>query len=101
MNPGRVATPSITEYRWRLTQKIVWDGDWKFAFNSFDFNELYHLGDDPHEMHNLASEPSYKKQLRHMTHLFWQFAKQTGDTPITETYYAALRLGTVGPREEG
>lgn len=83
--------------RHRLTQRVVWDGPWKFVFNGFDFDELYNLEDDPLEMVNLAADAAYADRLVQMTALFWHFARQTGDTPRAETLYPALRLGTVGP----
>ena len=86
--------------RHRLTQKVVWDGPWKFVFNGFDFDELYNLDDDPLEMKNLVPDPAYREQHVKMTQLFWQFARETGDKPLVETLYAALRLGAVGPVEE-
>ena len=85
--------------RHRLTQKVVWDGPWKFVFNGFDFDELYNLDEDPLEMKNLAPDPAYRKQLIKMTQLFWQYAKETKDTPLAGTLYPALRLGAVGPLE--
>ncbi len=83
--------------RHRLTQKIVWDGPWKLVFNGFDFDELYHLEDDPWELQNRALDPAYAEEYQRMTELFWRYATETGDTPLSETLYPALRLGTVGP----
>ena len=84
--------------RHRLTQRVIWDGPWKFVFNGFDFDELYHLEEDPWELDNLASQPAYQDQLRKMMRLYWHFAHATGDTPLSETLYPALRLGAVGPQ---
>ena len=70
------------------------------GFNGFDFDELYNLDDDPLEMKNLVPDPAYREQHVKMTQLFWQFARETGDKPLVETLYAALRLGAVGPVEE-
>ncbi len=83
--------------RHRLTQRVVWDGPWKFVFNGFDFDELYNLETDPYEMHNLAPDPAHANRLVQMTALFWHYARQTGDHPRYQTLYPALRLGTVGP----
>jgi arylsulfatase A-like enzyme len=101
--PGRVAETWMRGYaeyfgnRHRLTQRVVWDGPWKFVFNGFDFDELYNLDDDPWEMRNLAADPTYAEQVYRMTRLYWSYARETGDTPLAETLYPALRLGTVGP----
>ena len=86
--------------RHRLTQKVVWDGPWKFVFNGFDFDELYHLDQDPLEMKNLAPDPAYRDQVVKMTQLFWQYARDSEDTPLVGTLYPALRLGAVGPLAE-
>ncbi|OUC06798.1 hypothetical protein RY27_18790 [Litorilinea aerophila] len=97
---GEEWTRGYAEYygnRYRLTQRVVWNGPWKFVFNGFDFDELYNLDEDPWEMVNLSLDPAYEEQVQQMMHLFWQYARATGDTPLTETLYPALRLGTVGP----
>ncbi|MBV7334110.1 sulfatase-like hydrolase/transferase [Chloroflexi bacterium TSY] len=97
-------TRGYAEYfgnRHRLTQRIVWDGPWKFVFNGFDFDELYNLEEDPWELVNLAQDSGYQSQLQHMTALYWRYARTTGDTPLTETLYPALRLGAVGPLWDG
>lgn len=86
--------------RYRLTQKVVWDGPWKFVFNGFDYDELYNLDADPLEMKNLALDPACREQLVKMTKLFWRYARETGDTSLVGTLYPALRLGAVGPLEE-
>ncbi|HEX7359632.1 MAG TPA: sulfatase-like hydrolase/transferase [Bryobacteraceae bacterium] len=36
------------------TQRIVMTKDYKYVYNGFDFDELYDLKRDPHEMQNLA-----------------------------------------------
>ena len=86
--------------RWRLTQKVVWDGDWKFAFNGFDFDELYNLAEDPYELRNLAADPAHEEQVKKMTRLLWRYVRETGDTPLADLHYPALRLGVVGPLDE-
>jgi arylsulfatase A-like enzyme len=50
----------ITQYNGAelyYTQRIVRDRNWKYVFNGFDYDELYDLRSDPHEMVNLA-DPS-------------------------------------------
>jgi choline-sulfatase len=83
--------------RHRLTQRVVWDGPWKFVFNGFDFDELYNLDDDPYEMTNLALLPDHASDLERMTKVFWRMALDVDDTPLIETHYPMLRLGVVGP----
>ena len=93
-------TRGYAEYfgnRHRLTQRVVWDGPWKLVFNGFDFDELYHLDQDPGETVNLAPDPAYAEQMQRMMGLYWHYARHTGDTPLAETLYPALRLGVVGP----
>jgi arylsulfatase A-like enzyme len=36
------------------TQRIVMTRDWKYVYNGFDYDELYDLKNDPHEIRNLA-----------------------------------------------
>ena len=96
-------TRGYAEYygnRYRLTQRVVWEGDWKFVFNGFDFDELYNLAEDPFEMKNLAPDPVYREQHIRMMQLYWRYAKETDDEPLVRTLYPALRLGIVGPLAE-
>jgi len=36
------------------TQRIIMTHDYKYVFNGFDYDELYDLHSDPHEVKNLA-----------------------------------------------
>ena len=57
-------TRGFAEYhggRYRLTQRVVWDGPWKLCLNGFDFDELYNLDDDPYEMTNLIDRPEPRR----------------------------------------
>lgn len=36
------------------TQRIVMTKEWKYVYNGFDYDELYDLKNDPHELTNLA-----------------------------------------------
>ncbi|MEM8494337.1 MAG: sulfatase-like hydrolase/transferase [Planctomycetota bacterium] len=51
-----------------MSQRMYRRGDWKYVFNAGDLDELYHLGEDPHELHNLAvgstSHPPELNELR-------------------------------------
>ncbi len=42
--------------------------------------ELYHVGDDPDQLTNLASNPEYNEQLQKMSRQLNQWTEDTGDT---------------------
>ena len=83
--------------RFSLTQRILWQGDWKFAFNGFDFDELYNLKDDPHEMTNLIDRPEHAERIRDMMADIWKIVRDTADRAIEETHYYSMRMACVGP----
>lgn len=83
--------------RFPLMQRILWQGPWKFVFNGFDFDELYHLQDDPHEMHNLAADPDHRSRVESMMLEIWRRVRDTGDRAILESHYYSMRLACVGP----
>ena len=80
-----------------LTQRIVWEGPWKFVFNGFDFDELYHLDEDPGEMHNRAADPACQEQLRRLCAQMWRTVRDTGDHSLLNSHYLALRVAPYGP----
>lgn len=83
--------------RLALTQRILWDGSWKFAFNGFDFDELYNLQDDPHETQNLADDPSYLSLKKELMAKVWERVRATGDQALYHSNYYTMRIGVVGP----
>ena len=50
--------------RFNLAQRIIWQRDWKFVFNGFDFDELYNLKDDPHETKIWSTNRNIEHALR-------------------------------------
>jgi len=93
-------TTGYAEYhgtRYRLTQRIYWDGDWKFVFNGFDFDELYNLADDPGELHNLAGDPAHAGRVCSMTEGVWRHVRDTGDRTLANAHYYPMRFAAVGP----
>ena len=91
---------SYAEYhgtRFPLAQRIYWEGEWKFVFNGFDFDELYNLADDPAEMHNLA--PGQAERVRQMMKQIWAHLDATGDRALVNTHYYSMRFAAVGPNE--
>ena len=83
--------------RFSLTQRILWEGDWKFVFNGFDFDELYNLTDDPHEMTNLIDQPEHADRIRAMMAGVWRIVRETGDRALEESHYYSMRMACVGP----
>lgn len=93
-------TTGYAEYfggRMILTQRVVWDGPWKFVFNGFDFDELYNLDDDPGEMVNLAERPESRQTMRHMCERMWRQVRLTGDHSLLNSKYPPLRVAPYGP----
>ena len=82
-------------------QRAVWDKKWKYVFNAFDFDELYDLENDPHEMKNLLcgiDRPEiseYADIVRRMCTLMWQFAYDHGDNCVNP--YIMTAMAPYGP----
>jgi len=83
--------------RFRLTQRIYWEDEWKFVFNGFDFDELYNLVEDPLETRNLASIPEHADRVKHMMTGIWRRMHETGDTTLLNSHYHSMRFAAVGP----
>jgi arylsulfatase A-like enzyme len=102
-DPGGAAEDFDTCYaeffgtRFWVTQRVLWQGLWKLVFNGFDYDELYNLDEDPHELHNLGTDPAYEDIRRSMMAEIWRIAHQTRDNVLLETHYAPMRFAAVGP----
>ena len=83
--------------RFSLTQRILWEDNWKYAFNGFDFDELYNLSDDPGETCNLIDDPAHQDRARSMMEQIWGWMEVTNDRTLLETHYFSMRIGRVGP----
>jgi arylsulfatase A-like enzyme len=70
---------------------------YKYVFNGFDFDELYDLEADPHEMTNLAPGPVYAEVLREMATRMWQRTRETDDFDMVNSHYGMFRYAPVGP----
>ncbi|MFP4381861.1 MAG: sulfatase-like hydrolase/transferase, partial [Candidatus Sumerlaeia bacterium] len=84
--------------RMNVTQRIVWQGDWKYVFNGFDFDELYNLADDPYEMQNRAEEPAQQDRVKEMCKILWRTIRETGDHSVLNSHYPILRVAPFGPK---
>ena len=79
------------------TQRSVMTKEWKYVFNGFDQDELYHLTEDPDEMHNLANDPVYTDTIKMLCRKMWQFAYENDDALINP--YITVGLAPFGPAE--
>ena len=83
--------------RYKVTQRVVWDGPWKFVFNGFDFDELYNLDEDPYEMNNSAADLGCRDRVRDMTAQMWRTIRDTDDHSLYNSHYPILRVAPFGP----
>lgn len=91
-------------------QRAVWNSKWKYVFNTFDYDELYDLESDPHEMHNLLNgwrkpeESPYKETVKEMCAKMWEFAWKHKDNcvnPYITTAFAPFGPGIILEKLEG
>lgn len=83
--------------RFSQTQRILWQDQWKFVFNGFDFDELYNLEEDPYEKVNLINALEHQKRADSMMQKIWKHVRETGDRAILESHYFSMRFARVGP----
>jgi len=79
------------------TQRAVATKEFKYVYNGFDFDELYDLRHDPHEMINLADHPDYQEVKRELVRRMWRFADREQD--IIFNSYVTVALAPWGPGE--
>ncbi len=75
-------------------QRAVWNKKWKYVLNTFDYDELYDLENDPHEMKNLINE-NHHDVVKDMCKKIWKFARQTSDACTCP--YIMVALAPYGP----
>jgi len=63
---------------------------YKYVFNGFDFDELYDLEADPHELHNAIDGDDYSAARDMMRALLWEQMERHGD-PYAQNRYGAAR----------
>jgi arylsulfatase A-like enzyme len=80
------------------TQRVVMTREFKYVYNGFDFDELYDLRSDPHEMVNVADRPEYQEIKRELVRRMWRFAAEQGDELIFNPY-GTVALAPWGPME--
>lgn len=78
------------------TQRAITTKQSKYIFNGFDFDELYNLKTDPHELINLARNPEYNTIKSDLCKELWTFASTVHDPPISS--YITVGLAPNRPR---
>lgn len=76
-------------------QRAVWNKKWKLVYNSFDYDLLFDLENDPLELHNVIDRPENREVVRQLWKKLWTFARRTGDTAISP--YIMVALAPYGP----
>ncbi len=76
-------------------QRSIMTRDWKYVYNGFDYDELYHLREDPREMSNVIDAPENREIIRQLLTRLWQFARENDDTAINP--YIMVGLAPLGP----
>ena len=79
------------------SQRAIFNKDWKYVFNGFDYDELYDLRADPHELVNLAMRAEHRETIRGLCRHLWQIAHAENDTMINDYY--TVGLAPFGPAQ--
>ena len=77
--------------------RTICDGRYKFVFNGFDYDELYDLQEDPHEMHNLAENPHCADVRERLQDRLWDWMLKLEDPYAGRQYAANVILGRSEP----
>lgn len=66
-NPRQYALTTYNGQQFGLyTHRMIRDQKWKYVWNLSDTDELYDMENDPHELINLAHDPSCAERIRQM-----------------------------------
>lgn len=79
------------------SQRVVTTKEFKYVYNGFDFDEVYDLRNDPHEMVNLSDHPDYQEVKRDLVRRMWRFAGREDD--IIFNPYATVAFAPWGPAD--
>ena len=83
--------------RFGYAQRVLWKGNLKYVFNTFDYDEFYDLDADPNELHNLIDNPEYEDKVKDLALEMQKIIAETGDMTMNETQYFMHRICPVGP----
>ncbi|MHA6481350.1 sulfatase-like hydrolase/transferase [Paenibacillus sp. strain BS8-2] len=64
------------------TQRMIRTKEWKLIWNLTDVDELYHLTDDPDELHNSIHDPANKEMIAYLRHRLYDILSSEGDTLV-------------------
>ena len=73
-----------------VTQRMVITDRHKYVFNGFDFDEMYDLASDPHEIHNCIDDVEYAGARSELRGTLYELMNRFGDP-----------YGDVGPNSPG
>ena len=76
-------------------QRSVMNQRWKYVYNGFDYDELYDLQNDPHEMKNVIDDDANKDVVRSMCKLMWQMGHKSNDNCLNS--YIMVGFAPFGP----
>ena len=94
---ARIAYAEFFGQRFAYTQRILWQGHMKYVFNAFDYDELYDLEKDPHELNNVADQADYLEVKKQLCAKMWQKIIETDDMSLADAGYFLMRFAPVGP----
>ena len=77
------------------TQRMVQTQTHKYIYNGFDFDELYDLVQDPHELTNVSDWPEYQDIKQDLVRRMWRTALAEKD--IISNPYATVAMAPWGP----
>jgi arylsulfatase A-like enzyme len=80
------------------SQRQVVSPTHKYVYNGFDFDELYDLEKDPHELTNVADDPAYGEVKHELCRRMWRFAAEQGDDRLFNPY-ATVAMAPWGPAD--
>ncbi len=78
-------------------QRSVTTTEWNYVYNGFDYDELYHLTEDPMETKNLLADGTgeYDPIVKELSRRLWQFAYEHNDACVNP--YITVALARYGP----
>lgn len=83
-------------------QRSVFNREYKYVHNGFDYDELYDYRIDPHETVNRIHDPAYGQVVKAMCKKLWAFAKENSDNivnPYILTAFAPYGPGILAEEE--